>query len=86
MHPVRGPECVCHVLLVETDNGLVLIDSSAPRQLERMPGYREDYEAEKRLRPAQIHWERLRVWTGWERLLWTAPGNKQPVVYRPAKY
>jgi len=27
MHPVRGPECVCHVLLVETDNGLVLVDA-----------------------------------------------------------
>lgn len=27
MHPVKGPECVCHVLLLETDNGLVLVDS-----------------------------------------------------------
>jgi pimeloyl-ACP methyl ester carboxylesterase len=48
---------------------LVLIESSTPRQLERMPGYREDYEAEKRLRPAESRWERLRVWTGWERLM-----------------
>lgn len=27
MHPPRGPVCVCHVLLVETDNGLVLVDA-----------------------------------------------------------
>ena len=27
MHPPRGAPCVCHVLLVETDNGLVLVDS-----------------------------------------------------------
>ncbi len=27
MHPAKGPECVCHVLLLETDNGLVLVDS-----------------------------------------------------------
>jgi glyoxylase-like metal-dependent hydrolase (beta-lactamase superfamily II) len=27
MHPVRGPMCVCHVLLIETDNGLVLVDA-----------------------------------------------------------
>jgi glyoxylase-like metal-dependent hydrolase (beta-lactamase superfamily II) len=27
MHPPRAPHCVCHVLLVETDNGLVLVDS-----------------------------------------------------------
>jgi glyoxylase-like metal-dependent hydrolase (beta-lactamase superfamily II) len=27
MHPPRGPVCVCHVLLVETNNGLVLIDA-----------------------------------------------------------
>lgn len=27
MHPVRMPSVVCHVLLVETDNGLVLVDT-----------------------------------------------------------
>lgn len=27
MHPPKGPVCVCHVLLLETDNGLVLVDS-----------------------------------------------------------
>lgn len=27
MHPPRSPVCVCHVLLIETDNGLVLVDS-----------------------------------------------------------
>jgi glyoxylase-like metal-dependent hydrolase (beta-lactamase superfamily II) len=27
MNPPRSPACVCHVLLLETDNGLVLVDS-----------------------------------------------------------
>jgi glyoxylase-like metal-dependent hydrolase (beta-lactamase superfamily II) len=27
MHPIKGPKCVCHVLVVETDNGLVLVDA-----------------------------------------------------------
>jgi glyoxylase-like metal-dependent hydrolase (beta-lactamase superfamily II) len=27
MHPPRAPDLVCHVLLVETDNGLVLVDA-----------------------------------------------------------
>ena len=27
MHPPKGPVCVCHVLLLETDNGLVLVDA-----------------------------------------------------------
>ena len=27
MHPPLGPVCVCHVLLLETDNGLVLVDA-----------------------------------------------------------
>ena len=27
MHPPRGPVCVCHVLLIETGNGLVLVDA-----------------------------------------------------------
>ncbi len=27
MHPPRAPYCVCHVLLVETDNGLILVDA-----------------------------------------------------------
>lgn len=27
MHPVATPELVCHVLLLETDNGLVLVDT-----------------------------------------------------------
>ena len=27
MHNLRVTRCVCHVLLVETDNGLVLVDT-----------------------------------------------------------
>ena len=27
MHPLKLPSVICHVLLVETDNGLVLVDA-----------------------------------------------------------
>ena len=49
--------------------GMVLVESSVPRQLDETPGFRESWEAEMRDLPRQYMWERLRVWTGWERLM-----------------
>ncbi|MES1261129.1 MAG: alpha/beta hydrolase, partial [Acidobacteriota bacterium] len=49
--------------------GLVLVDSSAPKQLDEIPGFRESWETEKRGLPRQTMLERLRIWTGWERLM-----------------
>jgi pimeloyl-ACP methyl ester carboxylesterase len=49
--------------------GVALIESSFPRQLDALPGARDSYEAEKRELPKQYRWERLRVWTGWERVM-----------------
>ena len=48
---------------------MVLVESSVPRQLDETPGFRESWEAEMRDLPRQYMWERLRVWTGWERLM-----------------
>jgi pimeloyl-ACP methyl ester carboxylesterase len=49
--------------------GMALVESSAPTQLDETPGFRESWEAEVRDLPRQFMWERLRVWTGWERLM-----------------
>lgn len=49
-------------------SGVVLIDSSSPRQIDDLPGWRQTYESDKRDFARQLHWEQLRVWSGWERL------------------
>src|SRR5205814_9674986 len=48
--------------------GLALIDASTPEQLTETPGFRESLDADIRSRPTDYRWERLGVWTGWERL------------------
>src|ERR1041385_5942564 len=48
--------------------GVVLIDSSSPQQLDEVPGDRASYEQDRRNFARQLFWERLRVWSGWERL------------------
>lgn len=48
--------------------GIALFDSSSPKQIEELPGFRSDYEADKRDAFRELWWERLRVWSGWERL------------------
>jgi pimeloyl-ACP methyl ester carboxylesterase len=49
--------------------GIVLIDSSSPQQIDELPGWRQTYEADKRDFGRQLFWEKLRVWSGWERLM-----------------
>lgn len=48
--------------------GAVLIDSSSPRQIDELPDFRKDWEADKRDAPRQLRVEQLRVWSGWDRL------------------
>jgi pimeloyl-ACP methyl ester carboxylesterase len=48
--------------------GVVMIDSSSPQQLDELPGERASYEQDKRNFARQLFWERMRVWSGWERL------------------
>jgi pimeloyl-ACP methyl ester carboxylesterase len=48
--------------------GVVMIDSSSPQQLDEIPGERTSYEHDKRNFTRELFWEKLRVWSGWERL------------------
>jgi pimeloyl-ACP methyl ester carboxylesterase len=49
--------------------GVALIDSSSPRQIDELPGFRVAYEKDKRDAKHDLWKDRLRVWSGWERLL-----------------
>jgi pimeloyl-ACP methyl ester carboxylesterase len=48
--------------------GLVLIESSSPQQIDELPGFRASYEEDKRQARNDLWWDRIRVWTGWERI------------------
>ena len=48
--------------------GAVMIDSSSPAQLDELPGWRSDWEQDVRKLPAGIWKDRLKVWSGWDRL------------------
>jgi pimeloyl-ACP methyl ester carboxylesterase len=49
--------------------GAVFIDSSSPKQIDEIPGWRAEYEQEKRDEPRQLLRDKLSVWSGWERLM-----------------
>lgn len=49
--------------------GVALLDASSPRQLDALPGWRAAYERNRRGYPGRLRWEKLRVWSGWERLM-----------------
>jgi pimeloyl-ACP methyl ester carboxylesterase len=49
--------------------GVVLVDSTSPRQIDELPGFRASYEADKRGATRELWSDRLRVWSGWERLM-----------------
>ncbi len=49
--------------------GVVLIDSSSPTQIDDLPGWRASYEQGQLAHQRQLWLERLRVWSGWERLM-----------------
>lgn len=49
--------------------GVALLDTSSPQQLDSLPGWRAQYEQSRRDYPARLRWEKLRVWSGWERLM-----------------
>ena len=49
--------------------GVALIESSSPDQLDEVPGFRAAYEEDKRDANRQLWEDRLRVWSGWERLI-----------------
>lgn len=49
--------------------GVALIESSSPQQIDELPGFRAAYEEDKRDAGRELWEDRLRVWSGWERLL-----------------
>lgn len=49
--------------------GVALIESSSPRQIEELPGFRASYEEDKQDAKLELWKDRLRVWSGWQRLL-----------------
>jgi pimeloyl-ACP methyl ester carboxylesterase len=48
--------------------GAVMIDSSSPAQIDELPGWRSDWEQDKRNLPGELWKDRLQVWSGWDRL------------------
>ena len=64
--------------------GVVLVDSTSPQQIDELPGFRASYEAELRDAPAQLRWEKLRLWSGWERLMGRCHGRPTKDLERMA--
>jgi pimeloyl-ACP methyl ester carboxylesterase len=63
--------------------GVALLDASSPQQLDTLPGWRADYENERRGYPATLRREKLRVWSGWERLMGRCsvdPSGERPEI------
>jgi len=67
--------------------GVVLMDSSSPQQIDELPGFRQSYQADKGELVREIRWEKLRVWTGWERLMGRCVNEPSPELkYLKAQY
>jgi pimeloyl-ACP methyl ester carboxylesterase len=49
--------------------GVVLVDSASPQQVDELPGFRAEFNEDKRTAWSHLFWEKIRVNTGWERLL-----------------
>ena len=49
--------------------GVALIESSSPRQIDELPGFRTEYEQDKRDAKRELWEDRVRVWSGSQRLL-----------------
>ena len=58
--------------------GVVLVESSSPHQIDELPGWRQSYEADVRNFAWQRWRERLRVWSGWERLTGQCQNGPSP--------
>jgi pimeloyl-ACP methyl ester carboxylesterase len=58
--------------------GVVLIDASSPQQIDELPGWRRAYEADKQDMVRQLRWDKLRVWSGWERLMGNCRNTPSP--------
>jgi pimeloyl-ACP methyl ester carboxylesterase len=48
--------------------GVALLEASSPQQIDDLPGWRESWEEDKLDRRRTLWTDRLRVWSGWDRL------------------
>jgi pimeloyl-ACP methyl ester carboxylesterase len=64
--------------------GVGLIESSSPQQIDELPGFRTSWEEDKRDGRRSLWKDRLRVWSGWERLLGHCRSQARDVDCRPA--
>ena len=48
--------------------GVAFLDASSPGQVDVLPGGRAWYDGEKIARPRRVKWDRLKVWSGWQRM------------------
>ena len=58
--------------------GAVLVDSSSPPQLDELPGFRQSYEQGTREFSGELFRQRLRVWSGWDRLAGNCRNDPSP--------
>ena len=49
--------------------GVAFLDASSPHQIDELPGGRAWYDAERVRRPREVKWNRLKIWSGWNRLM-----------------
>ena len=61
---------------------VALLDSSSPHQVDELPGSRAWYDGEIRNRPKQLKWEKLKVWSGWPRLIGECHESLPPALDR----
>jgi pimeloyl-ACP methyl ester carboxylesterase len=61
--------------------GVALIESSSPRQIDELPGFRASYEEDKQGAERELWEDRLRVWSGWRRLLGQCAGTPAPSAH-----
>ena len=45
-----------------------LLDASSPNQIDELPGWRASYQQDVRDQPRELFWEKVKVWSGWDRL------------------
>jgi pimeloyl-ACP methyl ester carboxylesterase len=49
--------------------GIAFLDASSPHQVDELPGGRAWYDAERLRRQREVKWDRLKIWSGWNRLV-----------------
>lgn len=64
--------------------GVALIESSSPWQIDELPGFRASWEEDKHSFQRSLCIDRLKVWSGWERVFGRCRSQGGDVDCRPA--